>query len=120
MQLFGRISNYQNILNGDRYKWQDKAKIEFHTNFFDREYIGDEFFKKINSPIFIQIRNKEYRNIKLKDIEFSKYMDATTCFNEISFYLSNNLRKEKEIVNISNEEKIVKNGFSKRSSFRNV
>lgn len=112
-----------------RYVKYTKNYIEILKEFFKPIKIEDDIFIEIKSPIFTtQLKYAEYVpgekkfgemnitvNPSLKDIGFQKVKNTVDCFNEISMYIGNVLNKGKEIIEVSNKEKIVKAGFDNKS-----
>jgi hypothetical protein len=63
--------------------------------------------------------NKIILNPVLKHFDFFKIKDAATCYMELDMYTSGVLgNNSKEIVSISNNDKIEKHGFDLKQSFR--
>lgn len=109
----------------------DLKKIEENHIKWDNKEHHDLFFK-FKSPIFlvennphmswIYAKNKTNKviiNPCLKDYEFFKVKDTYTAFQEIQSYISGVLgTNNKEIITISDKDKIVSHGFDPKWSFR--
>ena len=112
---------------------KDLLKTEFWGSSLDDDmkivenYNPLEVFRKYNAPIFLYDsfharprREPQFIvNPILKDWEFYKVVDAFTAFTELQMYISGVLGTgEKEIIEISNENKIEQHGFDRKWSFR--
>jgi hypothetical protein len=94
---------------------------------FVETYNALDVFREYHAPIFLydgyrgKPRNTDvfYVNPILKDWEFYKVVDAFTAFTELQMFISGVLGTgEKEIIEISNENKIEQHGFDRKWSFR--
>lgn len=125
-------------------KKKDKHYKNSFKNIWDR-YENKEYtdvFIKYKTPIFLQyLYGLSYKyddesesvilnfygdtkftilNPKLKTIKFFKVKDTYTAFQEIQSFISGVIgNKEKEIVNITDKDKINQHGFDYKWSFRN-
>lgn len=112
---------------------KDLLKTEYWRSSLDDDmkiveiYNPLEVFRKYNTPIFLYDSYNEkprrsdvfYINPILKDWEFYKVVDAFTAFTELQMFISGVLGTgEKEIIEISNENKIEQHGFDRKWSFR--
>ena len=117
----------------------DNAKKYLDTRYWGRNYDDThrdamnfnpiEIFREFNVPVFIYDHHIWRKcgtqntgvilNPILKEYEFYKVFDSFMAFQEISMFIGGVLGVgEKEIVEISNENKIVQHGFDKKWSFR--
>ena len=131
---FGRL---EEVIKEDIIYGYDKAKEYLKTEYwrsnldddakFVETYNPAEVFRKYNAPVFLydsywdRVRRSDvfYVNPVLKDWEFYKVVDAFTAFTELQMYISGVLGTgEKEIIEISNENKIEQHGFDRKWSFR--
>jgi len=103
-------------------------KYSYKNSFFDKNWVSYEhYFEKYKVPIFVILPIAKYNeskklilNPQLKQYEFFKMKDSYTAYQEIFMFLSGVLGSgQKEIVNISDIDKIKKKGFDK-FSFRKV
>ncbi len=101
-----------------------------YLNHFDTKFHPDDtFFIDCNAPVILfegdttwsNKRISPYRykcvlNPCLKDLQFSKYMEAYKAYQEISMYVGGVLpRSQNEMVEISDKDKRDKHGFDKTS-----
>jgi hypothetical protein len=63
-------------------------------------------------------RTKNITNMALKEINFQTVLDPYTCFQNISMFLGNLGTSNKEMIEVSNDDKISKHGFDLKQSFR--
>jgi hypothetical protein len=116
-----------------RYEHPKKVIEQMIQQWHLKTYVG--LFVILNTPIFaIEIqhslskyeqRNKELYlqkfeiNPNLVNYQFYKVQDAFSAFQSIQSYISGILgTKENEIIEVSNNSKIVKAGFDLKTSFR--
>lgn len=104
-------------------------------NLIDEKY--EKYFREYNTSSFVifggsdiwmltkdKIKdpaNEQHLSINhnLKEVEFYKVMDPYAAFQEIEMYISGVLgNSEKEIINISDKDKIMGHGFDYKHSFR--
>ena len=122
------INEFIGLLNPDKYfrKKTDSTIIEKYNKLKNIDLI--DLFRKYNTPIFIYDDNydvdyiRSYNNSRfivnplLKDYEFYKLFDSFQTFQEIEMFIGGVLgNNEKEIINLSNDDKIKKHGFDKFS-----
>jgi hypothetical protein len=86
---------------------------------------NDELFIKYNAPVLLLKFKEEYRNKFeiitnpiLTEFNFFQIKDSYTAYQEIEQYLSNILVKEKPIIKLSENDRIIKAGFDTKQSFR--
>ena len=117
-----------------RIKKKDKDKEERIDYIFNNLHgILDngliEIHKKLGVPIFAITGSGRLNQVHLhdqspvlKDIKgIQALLDPLQLFNDISFFIANTLTNcNPEIVQISNNDKIVKAGFDLKTSFRNM
>lgn len=78
-----------------------------------------EINRQYNTPIWVYEKEHFYVNPKLSDFDFYKVFDAFTAFQEISMFIGGVLgNKEKEIIQVSDKNKIEQHGFDYKWSFR--
>ena len=105
-------------------KYHDKQNV-----WYDDEIINccDELFKidalelnrEYKTPIWAFEDETFIVNPLLKNFDFFKMMDAFTAFQEISMFIGGVLgNKEKEIIQVSDKNKIEQHGFDYKWSFR--
>jgi hypothetical protein len=85
----------------------------------------DSIFLKVDAPIFTIEELSEFgedhcahwliTNSWLKAVEFFKVVDAFTAFQEIAMYLSNQLVKHDEVLEVADKYKIAQHGYDKHS-----
>lgn len=110
--------NAKEFLKADYWRSNLDDDVKYVMN-----YDPINIFREVRSPIFVY---DTYRkddafiiNPMLKDYEFYKAVDAFTAFTELQMYISGVLGTgEKEIIEISNENKIEQHGFDRKWSFR--
>ena len=103
---------------------KDYDKYFYKGSFFDKNFNEFEsYFEKYKVPVFVTLTDNLYSsgrklilNPQLKKYEFFKIKDSYTTYQEIYMYLSGVLGvNQKEIINISDKDKIKKKGFDKFS-----
>lgn len=78
-----------------------------------------EINRQYNTPIWIYEKEHFYVNPKLSDFDFYKVFDAFTAFQEISMFIGGVLgNKEKDVIQVSDKNKIEQHGFDYKWSFR--
>ena len=126
------IYGYENVkdfIRGGFWRHNFKDDVEYVLN-----YDPINMFREINAPVFVYdndavIKRGDYGrqlnsgifivNPILKDFEFYKVVDTFQAFQEISMFLGGVLgRGEKEIVEVSDKNKITQHGFDYKWSFR--
>lgn len=111
-------------------KWRGKSyksrADEDYVNYFNHWKNSDKLFIELDAPYFkIKTFNDTYRHDKgvaiinpsLIDMQFGKVMDAPTVFQTVQFYLTNQLVKTKETLEIEDKYRIAQHGFDE-TSFR--
>lgn len=87
--------------------------------FENAPYAHDALFLELDTPVFLAIYgHRDYKVWKdpiLKDWEFFKVKDPVTAFQEIQMYLTNQLVKEKEVLEIADKYRIAGHGYDKHS-----
>lgn len=83
-------------------------------------YKNDEIFIEMGVPIFLALPDYSgemeiTHHVRLKDYQFYKVKDPATAFQEIAMYLSNELVREKEVLEIADRYRIAQHGFDKHS-----
>jgi hypothetical protein len=83
-----------------------------------------DLHREVGSPIiYVGLESGRYLdyiviNPLLKRYQFQKVKDPYTTFQDIDFFISNFMGTMPEMVTLSNEDRIVKHGFDKKTSFR--
>lgn len=106
------------------YGWLGRGDLRYEKG--AKDFFGDKFaeleklFLEHKTPIF-SITKKGYKalltiNPRLESLYFMKVMDPATAFQEIYSYKSGVLgNNEKEVINISDKDKLQQHGFDKYS-----
>ena len=133
---FLKLYDFNTIPKGKYYKYTKSSHLTTLTEFYDKYHNKPHslLFTKYHIPIFVIDYNTKLNKIPninnntnttiifnpcLTNYEFYKIFPANIAFQEIQMYLQGVLgNKEKEIINISNENKIIQHGMNKWS-FRN-
>lgn len=101
----------------------DSSNLESYDDFFKNKETDSlkEFFFKYNVPLFLYYKEKDQirylvTNPKLLDLNFQKFKDPYTVFQDISQYVSGVLlTNQNPMVTISDKDKVYKHGFNKWS-----
>lgn len=106
-----------------KYRW-NRLKEEDFVNFFNHWKDSDKPFVELDAPYFkVKSFNSVHQSTKgiaitnpnLMAMQFGKVMDAPTAFQTIQFYLTNQLVKTKEILEVEDKYRISGHGFDKHS-----
>lgn len=107
------------------YRWRSKRLEQDYQNFFSSWKDTDKPFLELDAPYFKMTnftyhndKGKALTNPKLVEIQFGKVMNATSVFQALQFYLTNQLVKIKDPDDIDDKYRIAKHGFD-TISFRN-
>ena len=122
-------------------KWDDRKsdrvnqeRRSYHKNtlaaFFQPRVVGGDPFRQLQAPYFYGStggtshygtqRDKVFVNASLKDVQFFKVKDAYTAFQDISFFLSNDLVEMQSADQPNRTEKqfVQAKGFDAKYGFR--
>lgn len=130
-KIFSSIDSFKNHLcnfNKDSFITYYEPNIFTKLSRFDslslflKKYNGidieTDIFIKLNSPIFLY-KNSQLPiiiNPKLSDCSFYNIKSSEQTFQELSMFIGGILnRREPDVLNISDDKKLIKNGFDERS-----
>jgi hypothetical protein len=138
-RLYPAVYTWDRPANAEHcYIYEPKELLEFgkkHYGHWSRESFDeavnlsgvqhDSIFLKVDAPIFTIEEVCELEesycahwlitNTWLKAVEFFKVVDAFTAFQEIAMYLSNQLVKHDEVLEVADKYKIAQHGYDKHS-----
>ena len=107
-----------------RKHWNKKNSEEFFVEYPDMS----DLCMELNTPIILFYpsyynRDKETKivsvNVNLKDLDFSKILDAPSVYQVLDLFVSNILVKDEMPMSpMSDIEKVESHGFDKKTSFR--
>lgn len=103
-----RERGYARVVLGDFLRWDGKR--------------CDTIFQQVSAPVFVVSREREYDdeltlriNVMLRKFQFYKVVDAFSAFQEISRYLSNELVRRDEPLEVADKYRIAQHGYDKYS-----
>lgn len=102
-------------------RWSKASRESAFTNFFSIRKQGYEFFHHTLDAPIIELKKMSYiRNPCLKELNFARYYDAFTAFQNLSMFISGVLGGQSpKLVEIEDKYRIVSHGFDIKTSFRN-
>lgn len=90
--------------------------------FFEPPLVYHDIFIELQAPLFQIYYNERALalngNIRLRDFQFYKIVDAFTAFQEISMYIGNHLARQPEPGDVPDKYRIAQHGFDPDWSFR--
>lgn len=112
-QLNSSLRESFNFMKGGDTLFKDLLKkesfIKENIDFFHDKNMVSFYFEDNSQSLFIE-------NPILAEFNFQKVMDSTTAFQEIGMFISGVLgRPEKEIIEITDKDRIISHGFDSKS-----
>jgi hypothetical protein len=111
-----------------RRSYYSDESAHVYNDFFNHWKDNDDIFVELDVPYFRVINFSSYYrqeskaklllNPILKDMQFGKVMNAPTVFQQVQFYLTNQLVKTKDPDDVDDKYRIAQHGFDS-TSFRN-
>lgn len=107
------LSTYREVI-GNRKSYYIDNEADLSELSFPKE-----LFRFLKAPVFMITHGKLYVNPNLKELSFFKVKDAYSAYKEISSFISGYLgSEERQILTISDKDKIVQYGYDPYLSFR--
>ena len=110
-------------LESSKSRWRKNSSysVQIHNTLASIESVADRFSSVfIDNKVpyfFVDFLEKEVKFLpSLKDLQFYKVKDPFTAMQELSMYVGGVIpRQEKELINISDKDRIAQHGFDKLS-----